>query len=263
MNKQDAINKWTKLNNLSWTPDLIQDINDRWHDTVRLLHKETIGRKQSDVDKAYRNLVSKGYEDELKNAIIPFQNEVSARYQDQEKTKKALEAEIKIFAKNYIPEKSNNMFCVKLSQSYYYSTQPSHNKYAREALTEDIKLLEILGYQTEVKTVNGHNSGGMYPSYWEDYELWSNLSPFDFAMLKLSGEFISVLNWAVLCWQKGTNPKVYFQFLSNDDYEKSQVLAYQCNYEITRENMKLELSWDEINQLRKDCYNNNSKGDSK
>jgi hypothetical protein len=251
MNKQQAFDKWTKLNNIHWTPDLIQDIDSRWHDTVISLHKQIIGRKQSDFNKAYNTLVDKGFKAELEEAIKPFQAEVNTRYQDQKAQKEALETEIKSFARGYIPKKSKGMNCLRLSQAYSYSTQPSHNKYAREALAEDIRLLEILGFETEVKAVNGHNSGGMYSSYYEDYELWGNLSVFDFEMLKLSGEFISVLNWAVLCWRKGTNPKVYFQFLSNDDYEKSQVLAYQCNYEITKDNMKLELSWDEINQLKR------------
>jgi hypothetical protein len=251
MDKQEAIELLNEKNNLNWNPDVIQDINDRWYQVVKDLHKQFIGRKQGDFNEAYAKLIKNGNEAELKDAIKPFQDEVSARYESMKNRKDKIDSILKEFAKTYTPEKQGEKYCLKTSESWAYSWQPSHNKYAREKLNEDILLLEILGFETEVVAVNGHTSDGVYPSYWEDYQLWANITHFDYTMLSLSGEFISVLNWAVLCWEKGTNPKVYFQFLSDDDYEKSQVLAYHCNYEITRDNMKLELSWDEINKIRR------------
>jgi hypothetical protein len=73
------------------------------------------------------------------------------------------------------------------------------------------------------------------------YELWANITPFDFQMLQWQGQFISVLNWAVLCWRKGTNPKAYFPFLSDKDYERSLILSRDSNYVITKDNMMLEI----------------------
>jgi hypothetical protein len=110
---------------------------------------------------------------------------------------------------------------------------------------EDYNLLQLLGYKAEIRFAP--ESETMLFDCWK---LWTNLNQFNYDMVKMSGKFISVLNWAVLCWENGSNPKVYFPFLSNDDYEKSQVLAYHTKYKVTKENMMLELSWDEINKIR-------------
>jgi len=251
MNKTQAFELWQEYKTLQLTPAIVADIQEKWEETVKTLHKTLIGRKQGDFFKAYNNLKSKGYEDLLEKEMKSFKEEVNKRFTEFKEDKKAKENLLREFSKTYQTEFLDEMIVVKKSSAYDYWTQTSACKYAREALTEDKLLLEFLGYQTEVKASNGHMSGGMFSRYSEDYELWANISEFDFQMLQWSGKFISVLNWAVLCWQKGTNPKVYCPFLSDDDYQKSQILAYYTNYDVTRENMSLELSWDEITKIRK------------
>lgn len=250
MNKNDALALWNRYNETVLTPSLIEDIQAEWESAVIALHKTLLGKTKKNWNKAFTAL-KKNHEDELKAVMIPFQDRVSARYKEFNESKEAMKAELGSFAKTYIPEVSTDIYLLKSKSGGDYHTQGfGANKYAKSALEEDFKLLELLGYNPEIKDAGGHNSGGMYSQYYATYELWAKITPFDFVMLEMSGKFISILNWAVMCWRKNTNPKVYFPFLSQDDYEKSQVLAYNTDYEVTVENMSIELSWQEINDIK-------------
>jgi len=250
MDRKDLYNKWIELNNLRWDQSCVSEIQERFEKSVIKLYKEITGKTTKNFSKAY-SYMNENNREELLEAKKPFEDEVNSLWFEYDNRKSMIENLLQENATEFIPEKTQGLNKVKTSYSSTYRSQPSHNKYAREYLNDDKTLLEILGYETEIVVVNQHRGQGMYPSYWEDYELWANISEFDFYMLKKGGEFISVLNWAVLCWKNGTNPKVYFQFLSDDDYKKSQVLAYECNYNINKDNMKLELSWDEIDKLKR------------
>lgn len=250
MKREELYSKWVEMNSLKWDQSCVTEIQEQFEKAVIKLYKTITGKGTKNYSKAFSYL-KENNESELLETKKPFEEEVNSLWVKYDSRKKMLESILRENAKDFIPEKTKELNKIKTSYSSSYRSQPSHNKYARERLREDETLLQILGYKTEVKTVNQHSSGGMYSRYWEDYELWSNLSEFDFYMLKKSGKFVSTLNWAVLCWQNGTNPKVYFQFLGEDDYKKSQVLAYQCDYNVNSENMELELSWDEIEKLKR------------
>lgn len=250
MNRDQVYSKWEELNNLKWDQSLVSDVQAQFEKATLALYKRIVKKSTKNFPKAFSYL-KENNPSELEEVRKPFEEEVNSIYTKYKTRKEILEQILENESKEFEVKKSKELCKVASSSSYDFSTQPSHNKYARERLREDETLLQILGYKTEVKTVNQHSSGGMHSRYWEDYELWSNLSEFDFYMLKKSGKFVSTLNWAVLCWQNGTNPKVYFQFLGDDDYEKSQVLAYQCDYNVNSENMELELSWDEIEKLKR------------
>lgn len=245
MNKQTAYDLWKSLDTLHYTREIYQPIQDSFEIATKDLYKKLIGKKTSNYDKAFSKLKN-DYPAELEILLNPFKKMSEQSYADI-KTKREKE-----FAKVNTPEKTDELILIKSASGGDYHTQGyGANKYAKNSLNEDITLLQILGYNTEIRIVDGHNSGGQFSQWFETYQLWANISEFDFYLLGKSGEFISVLNWAALCWRNGTNPKVYFQFLSQDDYEKSQALAYNTKYEITKDNMKLELSWDEINLLKK------------
>lgn len=250
MKREELYNKWVELNSLKWDQSCVTKIQEQFEKAVIRLYKTITGKGTKNYSKAFSYL-KENYESELLETKKPFEEEVNSLWVKYDSRKKMLENILRENAKDFIPEKTKELNKVKTSYSSNYRSQPSHNKYAREYLKDDETLLNILGYETKVITVNQHTDGGIYSRYWEDYELWSNLSEFDFYMVKNGENFISVLNWAVLCWQNGTNPKVYFQFLSDEDYNKSQVLAYECNYTVNKDNMKLELSWDEVEKLKR------------
>ena len=250
MNYKQALSLWQENKELNWTPELIKDVQESYEVAILALHKKLFNRKAKDFSKAWNHLKSE-FENELRETQTPFENESKSRYEALKAKKELNEKDLELFARGFTPEKQSKKFLLKISEAWAYHTQGwGANKYARQALNEDIKFLEILGFECEVKTVNQHNTGGQFSSYHEDYQLWANITEFDFYLLKKSGKFISVLNWAFLCWKSGTNPKVYFQFLSQDDYDKSQVMAYHTRYELTADNMELELSWDEINRIK-------------
>jgi hypothetical protein len=248
MNKEQAIELWMKKQNYRWTPEMVQDIQEKMDSLTIEKCKEWTGKKKKETQKAYQYIL-KNVEDggnKLKDAAKHLYDEVEIRYQAYKQELEDIEKSLKEFSKSYVPETSPDMNCVKTSSPSDYRSQGwGASKYAKNALMEDYNLLQLLGYKAEIRFAP--ESETMLFDCWQ---LWTNLNQFNYDMVKMSGKFISVLNWAVLCWENGSNPKVYFPFLSNDDYEKSQVLAYHTKYKVTKENMMLELSWDEINEIR-------------
>lgn len=254
MNYAEAKNLYSELKSekYMWLPEnpVYIEVQSRYEIAILNLHKEKFGKKIKDWQKAFSKLKN-DFESELTELITPFQNEVKAEYDRLSNIREDIKNQLESFAKGFNPEKKTELFHIKTSSGGSYHTQGfGANKYARESLNESVRLLELLGFTVEVRATGGHSSGGQFPVYHEDYQLWANIDAFDYYLLGQSGKFISVLNWAVLCWQKGTNPKVYFPFLSDDDYKKSQELAYYTRYEITAENMSIELGWDEIKKLK-------------
>jgi hypothetical protein len=131
-------------------------------------------------------------------------------------------------------EVTNDIYVLKGTTGVEFCTQGwGKEKYAKNKFLSDYKLLEILGYKPEIKEDFVSEYG------WNEYTLMAHITPDDFQILNFKGEFISVSNWAVLCWKNGVNPKVYFPYLNQHDYDLSQKLAYS-EYQVTKENMKLE-----------------------
>jgi hypothetical protein len=249
MSRDELYGVWLELQDLEWNESCVSEVQKRFEKATIALYKKITGKNTKSFTKAHSYL-KENHAIDLGDMRKPFEEEVSLSYQTHKNRKELLEKTLVDGSKDFVVQSTKKLNRIAISYSSNYTSQPSHNKYARVNLQADKTLLEILGYKVEVRVVNQHVSEGSYSRYWEDYELWANLSEFDFYMLRKS-HFISVLNWAVLCWKNGTNPKVYFQFLSDEDYNKSQALAYECNYEITKENMELELSWEEIEKLKR------------
>jgi hypothetical protein len=92
------------------------------------------------------------------------------------------------------------------------------NKYAKQSLNGDIKLLERFGYCYEVKPVLAWDDDPKCNSY--NYQLWTNLSDWQYDCITRKESF-DELQWACDCWKSGVNPKVYNPFMDNEIYDKS------------------------------------------
>jgi hypothetical protein len=208
-------------------------------------YKIKTGKKTAKYIKASQELG----DDLIKQIIEPFQAEMMRRVNERRAVKEGMETTLTNYAKKTTIAISDISYCLKSANGGDYHTQGyGASRYAKASLEDDFLLLDLWGYSPEIREVSNHYDDRWGVNYIQ-YELWARITPFDFWMLKHSGIFISVLNWAVLCWRKGTNPKVYFPFLSDDDYEKSLALNNIHNYQITKENCRLELTWDQIKGL--------------
>lgn len=217
------------------------ELNSAFENEVILAYKKEFGKK-----KKFKK-ISEEWGEGINKIIVPFQAILKERLNKREFIRKNMQKMLEEYSKNYEPKKSYNMTCVKSADSGSYATQGfGCNKYAKESLAEDKLLLDLYGYQTEIRKTGGDFTDRWGITYY-CYELWANITEFDYWMLSHGKHFVSVLNWATLCWRKGTNPKVYFPFLSDEDYEKSLALSRDLDYNITKENCEFEPSWDEVN----------------
>ena len=253
MNHQEAEELYNEWKYMNWTSELVEDIQLEWESAVLELHKEKVGTRKRKFDTAYASLISKGFKDEVEELQSGFQAQVSERYDGLKEDRDNVEAQLKLFSKTYEPIESDWTILTSCDGGRYHTQGFGANKYAKNSLLSDLVLLQTLGYSAEIRNGKSRRVSRMHgETYYTNYELWAKISDFDFQMIKWSSKFVSVLNWATLCWRNSVNPKVYFPFLSYDDYEKSQALYRLKNYEINRENMGLEPSWDEIEKLKKE-----------
>lgn len=197
------------------------------------LSGKKIKRTLKNEDKA-REYLGK---DRIAEIMKPFQDILDIKLQERKTEKDNMEKSLKEFAITYEIFPKDEMYCLKTADSGNWHTQGyGCNKYARESLAEDQMLLDLWEFKTEIREIKGEFVDRWGIRY-NKFELWSNITDLDFWMLQHKpGTFISVLNWAVLCWRKGVNPKVYFPYLSDEDWNKSLELYKDPNYVITREN---------------------------
>lgn len=239
----------------------IQEIYTAWknysvYDQKAVNYDELVKEFGNCIVSEYQRLIGKKVKWSLKNEDKAIEylgkekvNEITKQFQDilnvrldERKTEKAkMEKALMEFAIAYEVSPKDEMYCLKTADSGMWHTQGyGCNKYARESLSEDQMLLDLWGFKTEIREIKGETVDRWGIRY-NQFELWSNLTEFDFYMLQHKpGTFISVLNWAVLCWRKNVNPRVYFPFLSDEDYNKSLELYRNSDYIITRENCTLE-----------------------
>jgi hypothetical protein len=113
---------------------------------------------------------------------------------------------------------SEELHKLKVSSASTYSSQGwGANKYAREALNDEVLILEKQGYRYEVRK---ELSWDAPDCPWYNYQLWANITEWQFDCILRKTDF-DELQWAIDCWKKGVNPKVYNPFLSNDIYDRS------------------------------------------
>jgi len=233
---------WDAYNKYSVYRFKCDDVNNQYEQDVLDFYKKETGKKTKSFKKA-SSILS---EEQVNTMQLPYVEVLRGRLEKREQIKENMKNLLEEYAKDHNVVASNNMYCIKKSDGGNYHTQGfGCNKYAKGSLKESQMLLDLFGYKTEIKEILGE-SADRWGIRYNKYELWTNLTPFDYYCFKEQGNFISVLNWAVLCWRNGVNPKVYFPFLSDEDYEKSLVLWRDNSYTITRDNCMLEVSMEDI-----------------
>ena len=190
-------------------------------------YKKVFNKKTTIINKANKELSKEN----LTEIRQPYQEIFNNRIESRKNAKEKMKLLLNEIAKTYEIKKSDNMVCIKSCHGSMYNSQGfGSNKYAENNLSENKLLLELLGYKTEIKRIKGD-----FTDRWgirnDNFELWANITELDFYILNLQ-KFISVLDWAVLCWRKNVNPKVYFPFLSYEDNEKSLKLSRDKTYKI-------------------------------
>ena len=250
MNKSEAMQKWIWLNQNHWSQSNVADLQEKYNQIVLDVYNTTFGKHEKNSDKAWQGLIKKlgvvKTRDIVDNnsVVVELKRESQSRHDAIRVEEESIKNELKLFAKSYETEKLPEMICVKIASLIDYRTQTASSTYAKNSLLNDYTSLKILGFDVELKFVQEKEYS------FSKWELWANISQFDFYMLGYGSKFISFLNWCVLMWRNGSNPKVYCGgVMPNDDYEKSLVLYRNHNYVITGENMMLEPSWEEIKKM--------------
>ena len=239
MNYKKLWNAYNKYNYYNFKRD---DINSLYEQHILKLYHQQTGKRTKKLDKAL-SIFTKEQVEEIQK---PYMVILTERLEKRKKIKKYMKTLLEEYAKTHSVISSNNMYLLKTSDGGDYHTQGfGCNKYAKGSLQEPKMLLDLFGYKTEINEMLGERTD-QWGIRYNTYELWANISPFDYYCFREQGNFISVLNWAVLCWRNGVNPKVYFPFLSDEDYEKSLVLWRDNSYTITRDNCMLEVSMEDI-----------------
>lgn len=236
MNYQKLYNAFKKYNEYN-SQKFYNKVNNDFKDALIAAYNLTFGKK---IRKFNEKLILQLGDETIAKIRVPFESVVKENFEKHKSIKSNMENMLKEYAKNYVVNPSKEMHCLESVDSGRYHTQGfGANKYAKESLSEDKLLLDLYGFKTEIREIYDDFTDKWGIRYMR-YELWGNITEFDYWMFKNNHHFISVLNWAVLCWRKNTNPKVYFPFLSDKDYEYSQQLAYHSNYQITKDNCMLE-----------------------
>ena len=129
-----------------WLPEnpVYMAVQSRYELAILTLHKEKFGKKAKDWQKAFNHLKNY-FESDLTELVKPFQDEVKSRYEAIKAKKELNEKDLELFARGFTPEKQSEKFLLKTSEAWAYHTQGwGANKYARQALNEDIKLFKII-----------------------------------------------------------------------------------------------------------------------
>ena len=111
------------------------------------------------------------------------------------------------------------------SASTYWSQGFGACKYARESAKDILNHARDHGLRGEIRVVNSHTVKSGYPHlnlpnmHSADYEVWLNTTKVGFKILQKKK--VSLLDWAIQCWRRGVNPKVYNPFLPDSIFDKS------------------------------------------
>jgi len=201
-------------------------IDDKLAAEILAEYARASGKRTKNIAKAAKFLGDNRVE-EIKK---PYQELISHKIEQRRAIKENMKRMLLEYAENYEIKRAGKMILLRKSRGGDHHTQGfGANKYAKSELQADKLLLELSGFNVEIKEIVGDYVNRMR---YNTYELWADITEFDFWMLKAKGKFISMLDWAVLCWRHGTNPKVYFPFISDIDYTESLKLSRDSNYVI-------------------------------
>ena len=123
-----------------------------------------------------------------------------------------------------------------------YRSQTNASGYAHADAQEKADILTKFGFTAEVRATTWFDEfgegklkrhwGGSYHSTYEvdyrnvvyAYDVYANCEAYHLDACERM-DTTTMLEWAVDCWRKGTNPKVMFPFLSDDVFDRSMAIA--------------------------------------
>ena len=191
--------------------------------------KTLTGRKPRNLNKAFETLGETRF-NEIKGK---YQAILNTRVEKRKANQRKAETLLLEFAKTYWPVTSKEMFKVMVGQGgNYHSMGYSCNKYARGSLERQRMVLQMCGFQVEVKEIADTEPADRWGIRYYSYELWANIPPFDYYMLNHKGIGFSEMDYAVLCWRNGVNPKVLSPFLDSMVFHESMKYINDSNYVI-------------------------------
>ena len=165
----------------------------------------------------------------------PFHEEIYDEYglmfkeliKAQNKKEADLNHEIGIVCENAVIPTTERLYKHYKSEAItYWSQGLGACSYAKASAQEFLDHAKDYGLKGEIRTVNSHFVKSSYPnmpgSWSADYEVWLNTTKLGFKILQ--NKKTSVLDWAIQCWRRGVNPKVYNPFLSDEIFNKSMAM---------------------------------------
>lgn len=256
MSKEEAMTLYERYINWPYVAetDEAKKIQEEADNAVIALCKKLTNKKKK-VKEAHSYIIKnvENGNDLIEEEMKPYRIMAKDLIIRHEKEKDDVKNYLINFAKEYNPEPLDYHLVIETARAGDYSSQGGGaSRYAENSLQENLTLLKLLGYDAEI-VEESKSKVGHYQIEMPNYALKANITQFDFwCISKL--HFISVLNWAFLCWENGVNPKVYFPFLSQDDYDKSLYMSRSTSFSVTKENMSKELTWEEIKKLERKFY---------
>lgn len=206
-----------------------------WFYEMTLAHKRTYPRRRIIEFENVPDDIRKEVNDRVVDVAMVY-------YEDRVWTKHRLDRELNELARKidmtpYEPDIP--LYKVYRCDVSTYRSQTNSYGYARANAKQKAELLDKFGFTTEVRDVSWYDEfgegklkryiGGYHSSYEVDYrnvtyafDVYANCEEYHLDACERMGP--TLMEWAVDCWRKGTNPKVYYPFLSDQIYEDSMAI---------------------------------------
>jgi hypothetical protein len=145
------------------------------------------------------------------------------------------------YAKNYevAPDTAMHLLAESHASAYLFHGSKC-NIYAKNALLLKVALLIGLNFNAEIREITDEPQ--ILVKRWgisiNEYQLWANLTGFDYWMINHQNFGLTVLEWAVLLWRRNIDPRVYNQCLEKNMVERARKLAMNEKYKIFLNNGK-------------------------
>lgn len=160
-------------------------------------------------------------------------------YQDRLWTHTRLERQLRELAPTLDLAPLPDMSRVYRSDVSSYRSQTNSYGYAKAPAERRADLLGEWGFTAEVRVITWEDEFGPgetrvagwtgngymrnYKNMTHSFDVYANCEVYHLdAVERMGGK--TILEWATDCWKRGTNPKVYYPFLSDEVYDKSMAM---------------------------------------
>jgi len=150
-----------------------------------------------------------GWLDTFHNEWKPIAQKIWTAYENRKKLLKKVLNDLRDTEINI--EFQNEMHMIYSCSSYNYSTQTCAESYAHGDVKAEMFFLSKNGVTCEIRKEEN------------TYQLWANVLPWQFDYLKWHNS-PSVMDYCVVLWKMGINPKVKWPFLDDKTFEKSMAI---------------------------------------